>query len=1404
MEPSTYAGRKVQKHILRSLLAAALGRSTPQHREIVVPRLFLFYGENGVGKSSLIDLCMQSIGEIAAETRKPAVSILLDLDAWRFRNGAVPKTVRGMLDALYAAIAGTNEKFPAMLSPFEQAVKKISEVENARNFYTRIEWPREIFPAAKGTEQSDSSAAAEENSAAGSDSSDPDKARFQSWLEQKIDPADLSLCSNPAESLTAALAQCLANISLEFPFALCIDSFELAATPEIELWLRDMFLPLTINKKSNSAVILSGSSAFIRPLRNCFPEELLYPLSLAEFPLSSLDVKELAGKKVVELDADQVEQIERATAGVPLVVQAVLDYLKLDIPLNKVLPGKAAKTPEIARLVQEAVDKFILCTDETIKMRIFSLAMLYRLDENILAELWGIAAGEVMPAITAIAISYPSFIQGDRLLGTVRDLIRGYIITDEATRTTGSAPSDFFKNFASVHFSFYKDYLTQIQAQIPDAAQRYADPSYQITLYGFLSSLVLSSQEEAMRLLPGFFVETLHYNPDFAPTLLGFADEFRPLLTQEFSAMVELLRSGLTAASIIKSPLIPGERGDMKLLDFMSKYMAGMTDTQKGFLHRMKGELACHGGNFNKAMEEFNHSADFFKSTGAEKGLLFENFLCAGYAFLNSGKKKKAVDAFGKAVAINPDDFHAWFEMARAQQSLGDHKAAIGSYSEAVRITADAAEAWFELGNEYAAIVEHGHAIEAYTHSTELEADRPIRWFNLGISLEAISRFPEAQKALQKVVTMVPDHWEARFALGRSLAAQAITAEAIECFNQVVAIKPDCTDAWKALGKELLATESFEKAAAALEKAAERDDADPELWYTIGKAWLGAGNYESSIRACQKAVGLKKDYFDAWVALGQGFTAANDFKEACTAFTTAAGISPKDREIWASVGNSLYAQGKHQQSIEAYLKAAELRADADDIWHSIGLAYQVQRKFTEAIESFQKAIAINPDAAEVWYQQGCSYAELEQHADAAECFTRTVELTPDAHDAWFRKGLSLAKAGNHVDAIPAFIKATELYASDADIWYQMGLSYVATGNAADAVQVFVQSVELDSNRPEVHYQLGLARESLGNYEEAITAYQKAAELSPENCDSWLHLGLCCNFLSRYAEGAEALRKVLEIDPDNKEVFLPMALAAHAVGEYAEAVSYYRKVIEHKPDSHEALYNCALALHAMNNHQEALKMYRKVVQKWPSKDQAWYNMGLAYHAIGDFKQAATAYREASRLNPESAEIWYQLGMVFYVTEQYGEAILAFRKVTTRRPDMYEAWYNLGNSYLIWREFNDAIAAYQKATEIKPDDYSSWGYLGNAYYSAGAYDKAVRASGKAFAIKADEPWIMSTLALAKLFTGDTAGANPVFEALLAADASGQEIGRAAAELQAALEKNPKLAGAAEVLQKLTGGK
>lgn len=1399
MEPSLCAGRKVQQQILSSLIGAALGKSAPQDGTAAVPRLLLFHGSNGLGKTTLVHLCMESVSEFSKASGMDATALLLDLDSWRFRNGRPPATVREFADALYAVAAAQGERTAFALAPCAALNRKIAEFKGSRRSPMKIEWLKRTLLDNKQESRPGPSFPNET----------PDKTvDFNSWIAQSLAPSDSALLQNPDELLAETLAECLADLSRKLPFILCIDSLELAADTEIVGWLIRRLLPRLFAPGNSVAVVLAGSHSFVRGCKNEFSDESVYPVSLAELTLPQSAIASVAAGRSMTLPPEQIGIIEQRTAGIPLVVQAALDAAAANIPLDAVLQrkrnGAPAEVSEASALVNECVDSLFTNSNDSREMltaRIFHLAMLYRYDENILAGLWNVPAGDIAARIAELGHS-TSFVRNEQLHSAVRDRVRATLVSEAAAGAAGPL-ANFFKHFSSTCVALYAQYLTHFETEMPDGFERYADPGWQMTLAGSLNAFLWAQENEAMRRLPGLLVEALHYNRNFAIHLLGFADGCEKLLSENSLALIKALKSCCARVPPSDQRSGAGKQVEKDLFDLLINFEGDMTKTQQGLLGLMLGELACRAGYFEKAQEAFEKSSSFFDPGVPEQALLFENFLWTGLAFLRSGKTNKAAAALAHAAQIRADDGFVWEKLGGAHQALGNHGEAVAALVEAVKINHNAVDAWIELGNEYTALNDHAHAAESFSRVTEIDGQRPVAWYKLGCSLEILGRFAEAEAAFKKTVAIIPDHWEALFAVGRTQSTQGKSTEAIVSLNQTVALKPDCTAAWKTLGTELFGAGEFQKSAVALEKVIAVEPGDAVLWLLYARARSGIGSFDDAVRACQKAVALRPDFFEAWTLLGHCLAELSNFKEAHAAYRHAAGLKPEDGEAWVGIGNCLYALGEYGKSITAYLKAAECKTVNEAIWHNIGLAYQVQGKFNEAIDAFRKAIVINPGVADSWYQQGRSHAELNQHAEAAECFAKAAEFNSGADDAWYRRGLSLSKLGAHDEAIASFVKAAEVNSTDADIWYQTGLSRVATGNIPEAINAFSRAIDIAPNRPELQYQLGLARESAGQNEEAIAAFQKAVELAPEKTEAWQRLGLCLSASSRYAEAIPALRKTLEFLPDNTVVLLPLAMAEHAMGNYDEAIACYRKAIKKYPDSEEALFSLALALHATNNYTEALPIYGAVVKKWPRKQEAWYNMGLAYHAVGEIKPAIAAYREAGRLKPESTEPWYQLGVLFYASEQYGEAIQAFRKVISRAPDMHEAWFNLGNSYLAWLEYSDAIESYTKATVLKADDYMAWAYLAAACYGANLYAKAVEAASKAFELKPEEPWIKSMLGLSKLFSGDAAGAAEILESLPSADPDRQETGRAITEIQKALEQNPVLPGAADILKTLMGG-
>ncbi len=75
---------------------------------------------------------------------------------------------------------------------------------------------------------------------------------------------------------------------------------------------------------------------------------------------------------------------------------------------------------------------FIRQSDDRVRGRIFSLALCYRFDKNLLAKLWGIPSGEVAPALADIASHYSFLLAGGKLHGAFRERLRTFLIAEHS------------------------------------------------------------------------------------------------------------------------------------------------------------------------------------------------------------------------------------------------------------------------------------------------------------------------------------------------------------------------------------------------------------------------------------------------------------------------------------------------------------------------------------------------------------------------------------------------------------------------------------------------------------------------------------------------------------------------------------------------------------------------------------------------------------------------------------------------------------------------------------------------------------------------------------------------------------------------------------------------------------
>ena len=129
---------------------------------------------------------------------------------------------------------------------------------------------------------------------------------------------------------------------------------------------------------------------------------------------------------------------------------------------------------------------------------------------------------------------------------------------------------------------------------------------------------------------------------------------------------------------------------------------------------------------------------------------LAENCSNEGNDLLSHGKYNEAINAYEKAVEINPHYYPAWVEMGNALDEIGKHDEAVQAYNEAIEINPHCNAAWGNKGQVLYNQGKYNEAIECFDEETKIDPQNVIAWYFESLSLRELHRDTDADAAFAK------------------------------------------------------------------------------------------------------------------------------------------------------------------------------------------------------------------------------------------------------------------------------------------------------------------------------------------------------------------------------------------------------------------------------------------------------------------------------------------------------------------------------------------------------------------------------------------------------------------------------------------------------------------------------
>jgi tetratricopeptide (TPR) repeat protein len=404
---------------------------------------------------------------------------------------------------------------------------------------------------------------------------------------------------------------------------------------------------------------------------------------------------------------------------------------------------------------------------------------------------------------------------------------------------------------------------------------------------------------------------------------------------------------------------------------------------------------------------------------------------------------------------------------------------------------------------------------------------------------------------------------------------------------------------------------------------------------------------------------------------------------------------------------------------------AAMAPDSDELWSFIGEAAFHSGELETARIAFRKVVELRGPHFEALVYLGAVASDLGQWGEAEEALTRAREMAPDAFLPHFTLGALKVVRGEHRDAVAHLERSLRLEEAPQSL-YLLGLSRLELGQCGRAVKALRRATELAPEFEDALYHLGIAYLRRGWTNKALGAFQRVLRLDPQRL--------------QYQETVRLLSGTPPHDlPDSSAQLVGLAETALEEGEADYALSLYAKALETAPGQPELQATAALLASALGRIREAITYAHTILRERPQESP--YQSAAVVALLESLRHAGrlrAARRIARRLCQDEDFDELARGMATYelaeVESELGENLAAARDLA------------------------------RDALEIAPRELRRYplATLGSIALKRGRYREAMQYLEQAARAGGTEPPLLRQIALARLGSGDAAGADEAFRA------------------------------------------
>ena len=219
-----------------------------------------------------------------------------------------------------------------------------------------------------------------------------------------------------------------------------------------------------------------------------------------------------------------------------------------------------------------------------------------------------------------------------------------------------------------------------------------------------------------------------------------------------------------------------------------------------------------------EAIEKWNSIANVVEGTDNE--LAARAWFSIGFLMLfKKLDREMAINAYDKALRLNPDLVEAYYNRGAAKSTLGQWEAAIADFDVSIARNPDYAQAYYTRSMAKEALGQYEAALAGYDAAIARNPDYAQAYYNRGATKSTLGQYEAAIADFDATIARNPDYTQAYYSRGNAKEALGQYEAALADYDEAIRLSPDHTDAYFSRGNAKAQLDRIDEARQDLEMA---------------------------------------------------------------------------------------------------------------------------------------------------------------------------------------------------------------------------------------------------------------------------------------------------------------------------------------------------------------------------------------------------------------------------------------------------------------------------------------------------------------------------------------------------------------------------------------------------------